>query len=375
MDLINIRHWWSRWRDYNLPQVDGHSNKWTSDWITLEKDQFYKVESFHGEYTGEDHATVSVEFEKTGTGAAKHHHATKEVQVLEVNNEIVYEKFNITVKNAMGGKFQIMFVNPKYDSSDKNSPKTITSRSIKDNDSENNFRYAIRDFYLNWRIWGSDIEVKKYSVNDEMETVTSGATKTVYEARVKKSIKDVGFAQAAIIKAKTTTSDIEINAPHVKSTPPLAGNFVIACKNKDNNEFVSREMGIYTDIDRMALYLHWDIPHLQFKLMVSTLGANDYRENGLDFTITFQDLHEDPNQCEIRTGTTTPLTGGVNLTYKSTTSRPYGNNLMFEPVPLEMLYHDADKPQVLVKVNKIEGLCPNFNCDYVYGTAASEVTA
>jgi len=48
---------------------------------------------------------------------------------------------------------------------------------------------------------------------------------------------------------------------------------------------------------------------------------------------------------------------------------------MFEPVPLEMLYHDADKPQVLVKVNKIEGLCPNFNCDYVYGTAASEVTA
>ena len=48
---------------------------------------------------------------------------------------------------------------------------------------------------------------------------------------------------------------------------------------------------------------------------------------------------------------------------------------MFEPVPLEMLYHDATKPQVLVKVDGIEGLCPNFNCDYLYKTAPSEITA
>ena len=134
-------------------------------------------------------------------------------------------------------------------------------------------------------------------------------------------------------------------------------------------------MGIWTDVDYMAMYLHWDIPHLQFKLMVGTAYKNDYRCNGLDFVITFQDLHADPNQCEIRSGTTTPLSGGVNLTYESTTTRPYGNNLMFEPVPLEMLYHDATKPQVLVKVNNIEGLCPDFNCDYVYGTAPSEITA
>ena len=63
------------------------------------------------------------------------------------------------------------------------------------------------------------------------------------------------------------------------------------------------------------------------------------------------------------------------MTYRNTTPRPYGNNLMFEPVPLEMLYHDADKPQVLVTVNGIEGLCPNFNCDYLYKTAPSEITA
>jgi len=91
--------------------------------------------------------------------------------------------------------------------------------------------------------------------------------------------------------------------------------------------------------------------------------------------ITFQDLHADPAQCEIKSGTKTVLKGGANLKYVNTTPREYGKNLMFEPVPLEMLYHDAAKPQVLVKVNKIDGLCPSFNCDYVYGTAPSEITA
>jgi len=63
------------------------------------------------------------------------------------------------------------------------------------------------------------------------------------------------------------------------------------------------------------------------------------------------------------------------MKFDNTTPRPYGNNLMFEPVPLEMLYHNAIKPQVLVKVNKLEGLCPNFNCDYIYSAVASEITA
>jgi len=46
---------------------------------------------------------VSVEFEKAGTSGD--HHATKEVQLLEITNDNEYERFNITVKNAMGGKF------------------------------------------------------------------------------------------------------------------------------------------------------------------------------------------------------------------------------------------------------------------------------
>ena len=170
MTRTNIRHWATRWRHYNFPQETGHSNTWTSDWITLEKDAFYKVDGFHGEYSGGDHSTVSVEFEKTGTTGM--HHASKEVQLLEVKNEIVYEQFNITVKNAHGGKYQIMFVNPKYDASDRNSPKTVLTREITDNTDVNSVRRAVRDFYGNWRIWSSDLEVTKHSTDDNFETQT-----------------------------------------------------------------------------------------------------------------------------------------------------------------------------------------------------------
>jgi len=39
-----------------------------------------------------------------------------------------------------------------------------------------------------------------------------------------------------------------------------------------------------------------------------------------------------------------------------------------------MLYTDAQKPQVLVKVNGIAGVCPSFNCDYAYTATTSRIT-
>lgn len=184
--------------------------------------------------------------------------------MLEVKNELVQEQFNCTVKNAMGGSFQFRFMNPKYDPTDKHSVRYVDSRAIKDNDSTNNWRYAIRDFYLNHRIWGSDVTVTKYSVNDKFETVakSADATMTVYNVLVKRSIADVGFTSASIIKPKATTSEIVVNVPHIKSTPPISGNFVIACANKDGNEFVSREFDYRWSTDYISMYLQWDIPHL-----------------------------------------------------------------------------------------------------------------
>lgn len=177
------------------------------------------------------------------------------------------------------------------------------------------------------------------------------------------------------MKPKETTSEIVIGLPYTKSTPPITGNFIISCPNDDKNDFDTREMSIWEDTDNIAMYMHWDIPHLQLKMYVYDNGKYSYRDNGISFALVFQDYHGNPPQCTIKTGVTTAIAGGATLTYDSKTTRSYGKNLMFEPVPLEMLYHDAEKPQVMVKVKGIEGLCPGFNCDYEYEAATSSITA
>ena len=65
---------------------------------------------------------------------------------------------------------------------------------------------------------------------------------------------------------------------------------------------------------------------------------------------------------------------GNEVVFSTETIREYGQNLMFEPVPLSMLYTDAQKPQVMVKVNGIDGVCPEFNCDYVYVDTTALIT-
>ena len=65
------------------------------------------------QYTGDDHFTVSVEFEQADT--AGHHHASKEVQILSIDPENVEEKYNITVTGANGSQYKINFINPQYD--------------------------------------------------------------------------------------------------------------------------------------------------------------------------------------------------------------------------------------------------------------------
>jgi len=124
----------------------------------------------------------------------------------------------------------------------------------------------------------------------------------------------------------------------------------------------------------MATALSWDIPHLQFKVEVMKDSKYRYVENGIRLQLVFRDYFGDVPQCTIASDTDEPLVGGNNLVFNSTTTREFGSNLMFEPIPLEMLYHDAEKPQVLVKVNGIQGVCPEFNCDYLYTAPTGEIT-
>jgi hypothetical protein len=65
---------------------------------------------------------------------------------------------------------------------------------------------------------------------------------------------------------------------------------------------------------------------------------------------------------------------GQNVVYSSFTEVEYGENLLFESIPLDMLYTEATKPQVLVNVNGIPALCANLNCDYMYTTPSGAIS-
>ena len=93
-----------------------------------------------------------------------------------------------------------------------------------------------------------------------------------------------------------------------------------------------------------------------------------YRENGLNIYLTFDGLHSDPPLCSIQSSVASiPITfGNVTPTFSSSVVRHYGTGLMFEPVGLEFMYSDAKSPQVMTKVDGLEALCMNVNCDYAY---------
>lgn len=83
-----------------------------------------------------------------------------------------------------------------------------------------------------------------------------------------------------------------------------------------------------------------EIPHLQFKIYLRETSKYTYYSNGREFMIIFQDYHGDVPQCTLETSVSNPIEGN-EIVFNSSTFREYGQNLMFEPIPLEFLYTDA----------------------------------
>lgn len=90
-EIIAQRHSLTDWRHYFYPPAPESPDQYISDWIELEEGEYYKMNGYHFEWSGEDHFTVSVEYEKPDT--ADHHHTRKEIQVLSIETDIVFEEF------------------------------------------------------------------------------------------------------------------------------------------------------------------------------------------------------------------------------------------------------------------------------------------
>ena len=91
-------------RLYN--KVDGRNR--VSDWVTLEKDEHYYIESHHVEGGGGDHFSVAVEINQTEV--VGHHHAIREIQYVGIHSNDNRDTVRYTIDNPDGGKFKLVLV-------------------------------------------------------------------------------------------------------------------------------------------------------------------------------------------------------------------------------------------------------------------------
>lgn len=91
------------------------------------------------------------------------------------------------------------------------------------------------------------------------------------------------------------------------------------------------------------------MPFLRDRVEV-TLKNTGYKQNGFGFYMRFTGINQQVPLCEIVSGVEDPLLGN-EWTSNSTQILNYGESLMFEPMGLEFIKTDAQKPQVLVTVN------------------------
>jgi len=99
---------------------------------------------------------------------------------------------------------------------------------------------------------------------------------------------------------------------------------------------------------------------------------------GKMFYIDFNSYNDDPGQFEVVSADDNPLIG--KITYTKETLVPYNKNLMFYPIPFEMLETYEEKPQMLVEVTDKNGremsaVCHSMKCSFMHIKAVGEVTS
>ena len=188
----------SEWRHYFMTPDASDSSQYISDWVALTEGEFYKVEGYMMEYSGDDHFTVSVEYEQADTTA--HHHANKEIQVMRIDQTNIAEKFNIEISGSMGQNFFIQFVDPNWTDSQPIEDMFWKTDEIADDCSASTMRNRIKGYFSSK--WGSDISVAKvdYDIMD-METSDSDAVmKSIYTVTLLKRINGPSFSSAAVLQ-------------------------------------------------------------------------------------------------------------------------------------------------------------------------------
>jgi hypothetical protein len=94
---------------------------------------------------------------------------------------------------------------------------------------------------------------------------------------------------------------------------------------------------------------------------------------GKEFYVDFMGYTQDPGQFVIVSAEENPLVG--KITYLADTIIPYSKNLMFWPVPFEMLETYEEKPQMIVEIDDMPAVCHSMDCGFTHIPAVGSVTS
>jgi len=95
---------------------------------------------------------------------------------------------------------------------------------------------------------------------------------------------------------------------------------------------------------------------------------------GREFWVNFVSYNKDPGQFEIEADTDNPLVG-QNVQFIHTTPVPFSKNLLFNPIPFEMVETYEKKPQLLVEVGTLPAVCHSMKCDFTTIAAVGEIAS
>jgi hypothetical protein len=303
--------------------------------------------------------------------------STKETQVLLIDQDNQAETWEVMVTDPSNGAFRLVFQDP--DTLEMVQTKEI----MRSDDSEWSFNNKIKYPYYRDHVKSSTTTKKTMYDENGLETGDVSLVKTVkYTVSVDKRKNGPSFANLSLLKDPANTSQMTLTKPTdqggISSSSPLSGNYIINCPDPDNNAAIlsTREIHWSSWGPSIEHALMQDIPFLSSKIVVKDLGVKgqSYWDNARRFAIIFEGMTKDMPQCYITTGINSPM-AGENVAFGATTLAEFGENLIFEPIPQEMIYTAATRPQILVNVEGISAACANFNCDYLYVDSTALVTS
>lgn len=363
-EIINIASYATRGFYSDTSRTDLSSAE-----ITLTGGNHYYMELLQVNTNSAGYAQVSVEIKNSPV--TDHQNAKREVQYMQMTaTNVDYDTTILTITNPdPDASFKIYFRDP-----DDNKPYT-SDVSVNGRPTAWQVKQGIRGFFNSK--YGSYVEVER-----EMEDVNGASTDVVADAVVMtftvKMTKLISTTSARIaytdLSHDTMTVAIATGAFNTPSSTPFSGSFKIAVPAFDGTTTYET-----ADLDYSAG--QWDIenaifqadPNWRGNIIVELDNWSQYYDRK-NIRLKFDYYKGDPGLFELESSADTPL-AGPTYTLNTVVEQAYdGSVIFYTPIPYDMLKTSHLNPQILMTVDGLPVACRTIDCDYLYETAAAEIT-